>query len=167
MINFFVQKIFIFNNKEIKINPTVICFIMTLLTSIAFTLKLNVNDDLTKIFKQSYNNSLLLYMILFIGIFKFYQYCYKKYENKILFNLLALLFSLFMVLGLSYSAIGNANLVFGNVSLFLFSIIISIMISIIDIIGIYVFIENISKIIVIAYFIISATHNFFYFLLLN
>ena len=123
MINFFVQKIFIFNNKEIKINPTVICFIMTLLTSIAFTLKLNVNDDLTKIFKQSYNNSLLLYMILFIGIFKFYQYCYKKYENKILFNLLALLFSLFMVLGLSYSAIGNANLVFGNVSLFLFSII--------------------------------------------
>lgn len=122
MINYFVQKFFIFNERTIKfkINPTIKYLILAILTT--FTILIDLDKiDIIKITRL--NTNVLSHLILGLFLFNFYKKYDNKYQSNWPFRILSLLFSLLMVLGYSYDMVGNASLVFGNIAFIIISII--------------------------------------------
>lgn len=122
LVNYFVQKYFIFNENEhkISINP----IISSILFGITGTFSLMVELSRNTIIKTTTKNTQVL-PYLIIGLFLTYYYKnYKsKYKNNNLFSILAILLSIFMVVGYSYDKVGSAYFVFGNIGFIIISII--------------------------------------------
>ncbi len=121
VINFFVQKVFIFNNNKINITipNNIKCLMLTLLTICSLFLEL----DKKNIFK--FNSDDMAITLLFVGvlIYGFYVKFINNYKSNWQFKLLSILFSILMVIGYSYDKLGNAYFVFGNISFVIYSII--------------------------------------------
>ncbi len=122
MVNYFIQKIFIFNSnvKKFKINLNAACFILAILTTFTLLVKLDINKI---ILVSNTNNNTLISLILGIFLFFFYKKYLYKYSSNIPFRLLAFSFSLLMVLGYSYDNVGNASLVFGSITFLFISLV--------------------------------------------
>lgn len=121
LINYFVQKKFIFNTNQQKLNLSkynnIFSFILGILTT--FSLLFQVNEKLK--FNRS-NTMMITYVVLSILLFVFYKNYLCKFKSKVTYNIIAIIFSLLSVFGYSYDVVGNASLVFGNISLIIFSI---------------------------------------------
>lgn len=124
LINYFVQKNFIFNDKsdnrkKISFSKyhNIISFILGILTS--FSLFYQVSEK-HKIPRS--NTGMLSYFAVGILLFLFYKKYLGKIKNKVPFNIISVVFSLLMVFGYSYDIQHNALLVFGSVRLVCYSI---------------------------------------------
>ena len=121
LVNYFVQKKFIFNTNKSKLNLSkyhnIISFILGILT--AFGLLLPVTKKLE--FNRS-NTMMVTYVVLSIFLFVFYKKYLSKFKNKVTYNIISVIFSLLLVFGYSYDVVGNASLVLGNITLISFSI---------------------------------------------
>lgn len=118
LVNFFVQKYFIFNDKKIniKINPLV----LSILTAMTLTISLDKKMILSLPKKDT---DVFLFFVLALALYQFYKKFKDKYESNKLFNALAFILSFFMTLLYSYDKIGNAYYVFGNISFIIISIV--------------------------------------------
>jgi len=121
LINYFVQKKFIFNDKKTTFDLSkyhnILSFVLGILTT--FGLLFQVNEKLK--FSRS-NTMMITYLILSILLFAFYKKYLNKFKNKVTYNIISIIFSLLLVFGYSYDVVGNASLVFGNIALISFSI---------------------------------------------
>lgn len=122
VVNYFIQKLFIFNKKVIKIrvNSTFKAIILGILST--FTILMDLDKKNILRFKMLDTN-VLSYLILGGFLIWFYKKYDHKYKSNWLFRFLALLLSIFMVVGYSYDKIGSAYLVFGNIGFIIISLI--------------------------------------------
>ena len=120
IVNFFVQKYFIFNKKEIKINHNLYSIILGILTTLTVLFDL---DKKTVFHITKVDTNVFVYLVLGLFLIYFYKKYLDKYKSNNIFKLLSLLFSLFMVVGYSYDKVGNAYLVCGNLAFIIVSII--------------------------------------------
>lgn len=122
IVNYFIQKKFIFNKEaiDIKINSTVKAFILGILSS--FTILMDLNKK-TVFNYQLTNTHVLSYLILGVFLIWFYKKYDHKYKGHWLFRFLALILSIFMVVGYSYDKVGSAYLVFGHIGFMIISIV--------------------------------------------
>lgn len=121
IVNFFVQKYFIFIDKKINIrfNHSFLLILACLITSLSFVIKLDVK---TIILLNKSNTDALLSLILTCFIFFFYKkylFTQKKYWP---FNILAFIFSLFLVIGYSYDNGVSSEFLIGNIPFMIISI---------------------------------------------
>jgi len=121
LINYFVQKKFIFNDKKTTFDLSkyhnLFSFILGILTT--FSLLFQVSTKLK--FNRS-NTMMITYLVLSILLFMFYKKYLNKFKNKVTYNIVSIIFSLLLVFGYSYDVVGNASLVLGNIALISFSI---------------------------------------------
>lgn len=121
LINYFVQKKFIFNINKSKLNLSkyhnVFSFVLGILTT--FSLLFQVTKKL-KFYRS--NTMMITYLTLSILLFVFYKKYLNKFKNKVTYNIISIIFSLLLVFGYSYDVVGNASLVLGNIALISFSI---------------------------------------------
>ncbi len=122
IVNYFIQKMFIFNQEatQIKINSTIKAIILGISSS--FTILVDLNRKTVFHFPMNDTN-VLSYLILGVFLIWFYKKYDCKYKGHWLFRCLALLLSLFMVVGYSYDKIGSAYLVFGHLGFIIISVI--------------------------------------------
>lgn len=123
LVNYFIQKRFIFNNSlhdniNLKKYHNFFSLLFAILTT--FSLLFQVTSKGLK-FSRS-NTMMVTYLVLSIGLFIYYRKYLGKFQNKITYIVISILFSFFMVLGYSYDIVHNASLVFGNMGLIAFSI---------------------------------------------
>lgn len=125
LINYFVQKKFIFNDKKTTFDLSkyhnVLSFILGILTT--FSLLFQVTKKLE--FNRS-NTMMITYVVLSLLLFVFYKKYLYNFKNRVTYNIISIIFSILLVFGYSYDAVGNASLVFGNIALISFSILKSI-----------------------------------------
>lgn len=126
--NFFIQKIFIFNNnkKEAKYKNYLLC----LLSFIAIFVHINKKGIIFDYNICEYIEMIVVLPLLFVLFSK----VFKKQSIKVL-NILSIIFSLLMILGYSYSKVGTAQLLISSE--------VNILINIIKFIGFYILIKNI------------------------
>lgn len=121
LINYFVQKKFIFNNQKTAFNfykyNNILSFILGILTT--FSLLFQVTEKLK--FNRD-NTMMITYLVLACCLFVFYNKYLMKFKNRITYNIISIIFSLLIIFGYSYDNVGNASLVFGNIGLISFSI---------------------------------------------
>lgn len=121
LINYFVQKKFIFNTNKSKLNLSkyhnVFSFVLGILTTFGLLFQV------TKKLEFNRNNTMMItYVVLSIFLFVFYKKYLAKFKNKVTYNIISVIFSLLLVFGYSYDTVGNASLVLGNITLISFSI---------------------------------------------
>lgn len=122
LVNYFVQKYFIFTEKPAKININPV--FSSILFAIAGTFSLMFELDKKDIIKFSTKNThVFSYLILSAFLIYYYKNYNNKYKDNKLFNILSLLFSIFMTVGYSYDKIGSAYLVFGKINFIIISVI--------------------------------------------
>lgn len=122
IVNFLVQKYFIFTNEPLKIN--IPDNIKAIIFGIIGTFTLFINLHKTKIIDQTITNTnALFFLIVSLALISFYKKFNHKYKSKKAFKSLAIIFSMLMVVGYSYDKIGNAYLVCGNIVFIVISII--------------------------------------------
>lgn len=126
--NFFIQKLFIFNNskKEMKYKKFILC----ILSFIAIFIRFNKNGIIFNYEIYEYVEMLIIFPLLYY----FFKKLAKK-ENIKLLSILAIIFSLLMVFGYSYNNVGTLGL--------LISSDINILVTIIKFSGFYILIKNI------------------------
>ena len=129
MVNFVIQKLFIFNNKETKKNKYTLMFY-----SVLSTLSLIVNPVQTDfVVKIDVQGKIILMAIVGIALYKLY----KKYYNEIKyykpFSVLSSIFTLLLIFGYSFDKCDSSLLVFGNIQY--------IALSIVKLFGIFIFIK--------------------------
>lgn len=121
MVNYFVQKKFIFNDKVKKIewskHTNLISVLLGIITT--FSLLFQVTSKLK--FTRS-NIMMMTYVVLAVLLICFYKKYLFKFENKLTYSIISIIFSLLMVFGYSYDVVHNASLVTGNIALIIFSI---------------------------------------------
>lgn len=121
MVNYFVQKKFIFNDKIKKIewskHTNLISVLLGIITT--FSLLFQVTSKLK--FTRS-NTMMMTYVVLAVLLICFYKKYLFKFENKLTYSIISIIFSLLMVFGYSYDVVHNASLVTGNIALVIFSI---------------------------------------------
>lgn len=121
MVNYFVQKKFIFNDKVKKIewskHINLISVVLGIITT--FSLLFQVTSKLK--FTRS-NTMIITYVVLASLLIYFYKKYLFKFENKLTYSIISIIFSLLMVFGYSYDVVHNASLVTGNIALIIFSI---------------------------------------------
>ncbi len=121
MVNYFVQKKFIFNDKVKKIewskHTNLISVLLGIITT--FSLLFQVTSKLK--FTRS-NTMMMTYTVLAVLLICFYRKYLFKFENKLTYSIISIIFSLLMVFGYSYDVVHNASLVTGNIALIIFSI---------------------------------------------
>ena len=123
MVNYFVQKKFIFNDNNSKVNFSkhrkLFAFIFALITTFSLLFQINSLK-----FKFSYNNTIMItYIVLFALLFIYYNKYLFKFSKKITYCIISVIFSLLMVFGYSYDVVHNSSLVLGNSYLIIFSIV--------------------------------------------
>lgn len=121
LVNYFVQKKFIFNDKVKKIewskHTNLISVLLGIITT--FSLLFQVTSKLK--FTRS-NTMMMTYVVLAVLLICFYKKYLFKFENKLTYSIISIIFSLLMVFGYSYDVVHNASLVTGNIALIIFSI---------------------------------------------
>lgn len=121
LINYFIQKKFIFNNKKTSFNFNKYHNISSVILGIITTFSLLF--QVTKKLKFNRSNTMMItYFVLACCLFGFYKKYLGKFKNKITYNIISIIFSLLMLFGYSYDTVHNASLVFGNIGLISFSI---------------------------------------------
>lgn len=123
MVNYFVQKKFIFNDNNSKVNFSkhrkLFAFIFALITTFSLLFQINSLK-----FKFSYNNTIMItYIVLSALLFIYYNKYLFKFSKKITYCIISVIFSLLMVFGYSYDVVHNSSLVLGNSYLIIFSIV--------------------------------------------
>ena len=121
LVNYFVQKKFIFNDKVKKIewskHTNLISVLLGIITT--FSLLFQVTSKLK--FTRS-NTMMMTYVVLAVLLICFYKKYLFKFENKLTYSIISIIFSLLMVFGYSYDVVHNASLVTENIALIIFSI---------------------------------------------
>lgn len=120
LINFFVQKYFIFTDNPVKINESIKAFLFGILGT--FTLLMDMSKKAV-IVQTSSDSNVLSYLIVAIFLIIFYKKYNNKYKSNIVFKVLSIILSIFMVVGYSYDKVGSAYLVFGNLAYLIASIV--------------------------------------------
>ena len=123
MVNYFVQKKFIFNDNNSKTNFSkyrkLFAFIFALVTTFSLLFQIKSLK-----FKFSYNNTMMItYIVLSALLFIYYNKYLFKFPKKITYCIISVILSLLMVFGYSYDVVHNSSLVLGNSYLIIFSII--------------------------------------------
>ena len=122
LVNFFVQRYFIFAKEPKKINipDNLKIALFGILSSTTLLAELD-KKEIIKVIAR--NNNVLSYLVVAIALMFFYKKYNKKYKSNKAFNILSIIFSLLMVLGYSYDTVGSAYLVFGNIAFIIVSLI--------------------------------------------
>ncbi len=120
MVNYFVQKYYIFTDKTIKINNKLQYILLGITTT--FSLLVELSKKKVIVYTKT-NTNVLSYLVLGIFLIYFYKKYKDKYKRNTIFSVLSILFSIFTVVGYSYDKIGSAYLVFGNIGFIVISII--------------------------------------------
>ena len=127
VVNFFVQKLFIFNKEKNKINyklnikkGKLFIFIISLLTSWSLTYMPIVTDFVVKI---DFRTNSVINIILILFFYKFYSKYYEKTERRKVFKVISTIFTILIILGYSYEKVDSAILVFKNIQYIALSII--------------------------------------------
>ena len=134
--NFFIQKIFIFND-----NKKVIKYKKYLLSVFCFIVLFIHTDKNGIIFDYDFFKCIEMIVVLPV-LFLLFVKIFKKDNNKFL-NILSIFFTLFMVIGYSYSQIGTLELLISSE--------INILVTILKFSGFYILIKN----------ILNTLYNFF------
>ncbi len=118
--NFFIQKIFIFNNKGGKKMPKKLFLI---LISFLSTISLLIYPiETSSLLKFNYDNILLTSSIVLIAFYFFYQKYYYQATSKKSITILSIIFSLLLVFGYSFHNIDSSYLVLGHYQYIILSI---------------------------------------------
>lgn len=122
LVNFFVQRYFIFAKEPLKINipDNVKMLLFGIFSSFTILMDLSKKKIISTTTKDT---NVLSYLIVGIALMAFYKKYNNKYKSNKIFKVLSFIFSLFMVLGYSYDKVGSAYLVFGNIAFIIISII--------------------------------------------
>ena len=136
MVNYFVQKIFIFNDKKSKklvlpesIRP-VINILLSVVTTFAFFVELNA----TTIVSFSRKNTSVLTMLIFgILVYIFYKKYLKTTERRTAFSILTIMFTLLLIFGYSFDLTDSTKYVYSNAAF--------VVVSLVKFIGFYTFIN--------------------------
>lgn len=127
--NFFVQKLFIFNQNKNE-DSLILKIILPLISFFAIFIKDNYEGLVF-----SYKITEYLAMIVVLPVLYFLYFKLFKKENEKLLNILSIIFTIFLLLGYSYATVGQANLIFHNE--------LNMLASLIRVIGYYFLIKNI------------------------
>ena len=127
VINFFVQKKFIFNENK---NNKVFNYILPIISFLALYLKINNNGISFKYELLEIVGMVIVLPLLFLGYLKVF-----KKANYLGVNILSIVFTLLMILGASYDYNYTPNLVFNSN--------IHILVSLLKFIGFYFLFKNI------------------------
>ena len=127
VINFFVQKKFIFNENK---NNKVFNYILPIISFLALYLKINNNGISFKYELLEIIGMIIVLPLLFLGYLKVF-----KKANYLGLNILSIIFTLLMILGASYDYNYTPNLVFNSN--------IHILVSLLKFIGFYFLFKNI------------------------
>ena len=132
IVNYFIQRLFIFNGSrvKIKINCSFFSALLALISTYSLTIQFTSKGTITDRF-----DSVLISLILCIALYKFYKIYKFEHKGETWFKALALIFSLLMILGYSYDKVGNASLVFGSY--------LTLLVSLIKLIGFYYLFDTI------------------------
>ena len=123
IINFFVQKYFIFNREQFSINikkGKIYLFIMSILTSWALVYKPIITDFIVKI---DFRTNSMINIILVLFLYKYYQKYYLNTERRTSFKVVSVIFTILLVLGYSYEKVDSGMLVFSNIQYIVLSIV--------------------------------------------
>lgn len=127
IVNYFVQKIFIFSNKDTKIKKQVLPepikralpIVLAIITSFVLVTKLDTKRGL---YFSKHDTDTFLYLVVGIALYFFYKRNLFKNKKRISFIILSCIFSLLLIFGYSFDLVDSAKLVYGNGSLIGFSI---------------------------------------------
>jgi hypothetical protein len=133
LVNYFVQKLFIFNKKKFSI-PKYLYKYIYLVLSIITSFSLLVELDYKKIIVMSrHNTAFLTYLILGIFLYVFYKKYLLQTKKRTSFKVISIIFTLLLIFGYSFDLTDSAKLVYGK-SVF-------VLISIVKFVGLYAFIN--------------------------
>lgn len=123
LVNYIIQKLFIFNNKKVEISTNlkkVLIIVLSIATSFSLLVKLDINKIV--LFTRTDTDFLqyLIFTIAFIIFYNKYLFTIKKHN---LFKLLSIIFSLLLIFGYSFDTVDGTGLVYGNSIFILISII--------------------------------------------
>ena len=122
LVNFFVQKKFIFNKEEKK-NKTksnLILLIYGIITSISFIINPILTNEPIKIAVKGH---VLILTILSLFLYYFYQRYYNQVKKHSIFFFLSIIFSLLLIFGYSFNEVDSGLLVYGNIQVIALSLI--------------------------------------------
>lgn len=121
VINFFVQKKFIFNDKEEKKKRgNIYLFIMALITTMSFIIN---PIETTSSVKFSFPENLMLNLVVVIFMFIYYKKYYNVVDRRKSFSFIGLLFSLLLVFGYSFHNVDSSFLVLGHYQYVILSVV--------------------------------------------
>ena len=133
VINYFIQKMFIFTDKKWTIPEALkkyVFLLVAIFTSFSFIVELDPNKI---ILNTRHNTDAIPFLILATFLYMFYKKYMFKIKKRTGFRVLAIIFTLLLIFGYSFDVTDSAKLVYGNAAF--------IAISIIKFIGIFPFIE--------------------------
>ena len=121
MMNYIIQKLFIFKDHQINISIKYQPYIAFILSTIT-TFSLLFQTTSTKLSFHRSNTMMITYIVLDILLYIYYKKYLFKFKKRGTYTVIAIIFSLLLVFGYSYDTVHNANLVFGNIGLIMFSL---------------------------------------------
>ena len=119
MVNFIVQRFFIFN-KEYKNKNKYILMFYSLLSTIAIVINPILTNDLLKIDLQG---KIIILAFVNTSLYAIYKRHYNNTSHYKPFNVLSIIFTLLLIFGYSFDVSDSSILVYGNIQYILLSII--------------------------------------------
>ena len=129
LVNFVVQKFFIFN-KEFKEKSNTVLTIYAVLTTIALVINPILTTEAIKI---DFNGKIILISVVFIALYNLYKNYYNSVSKNKAFSLLSLIFTILLIFGYSFEHSDSSNLVYADISY--------IALSVVKLFGYYIFIN--------------------------
>jgi len=113
IINFFVQKVFIFNNNkgDKKVRGNIYLLFMALFSAISLVV---YPVDTSEVCKVTYDNIMVSSSVLMALIFMYYKRYYNILPKKKSNIFVSLIFSLLLIFGYSFHNVDSSYLIFGN-----------------------------------------------------